>query len=98
MPDLKWEEVKGIMAEVQDLFAGREVRPFPFMVQMTRPVVCSLVDVLDLFGYPSDISLHSRTDCALSGCGHSGGGAATAERDPRWAGDQAAARTGHYQG
>lgn len=37
MPDLKWEEVKGIMAEVQDLFAGREVRPFPFMVQMTRP-------------------------------------------------------------
>lgn len=25
MPDLKWEEVRGLMGEVQELFAGREV-------------------------------------------------------------------------
>lgn len=28
MPQLSWEETRSIMAEVQELFAGREVRLF----------------------------------------------------------------------
>ena len=30
MPQLSWEETRSIMAEVQELFAGREVRLFVF--------------------------------------------------------------------